>query len=286
MSNNKNNVKNQHYVPACYLANFGVNGNQGRNSTVYYYNFKNQHSGIANVNTFPKEAYFYDIEELGDDKQIIEKAYCQFEGDYSDLLKEVLLLNIEKGKRVCSSLALSIEKKDILAAHFALQIERSKAIREYFKTLYQKIKSRFTYAGIPDYDENDFKRLHINSILNGSIANFYANLFSDRKWIFLVNHTDIPFITSDNPCIQINHVKDIRRESISPASKKVTHYIPLSPSLAVEIYEKSVIQNDLSYFDIYRKEHVFWYNLNLKEQCTMYLFSNKNDFSYLIEEDL
>lgn len=277
MRNENNFVKNQHYVPVCYLANFGINGNQGRESTIFFYNFINKHLGEANVNTFPKESYFYDIDELGDNKQIIDEVYSQLEGEYSELLKEVLVLAEQR-----ENLLLSLSnKKHKLADFFAIQIERSKAIREYYKAVYYELKSKLPSEYIPDYDKNDFKRLHNISILDGRLANFYANLFSDRKWVFLVNHTDVPFVTSDNPCIQINHSNDMN-EIISPVSIKATHYIPLSPSLAIEIYEKNISRNDFSYFDFYRKEHIIWYNLNMKEQCTMYLFSNKNNFDYLI----
>lgn len=271
----KNENAKQHYVPSCYLANFGINGNQGRDSKVYFYNFSNNHSGIANVNTFPKEEFFYSVEDFGEEnKNIIEKAFSQIEGDYSCLLKELIFLNLDFEHRKSKTLLLPIDKKEQLAVQFAMQIERTKEFRKIYENIYYTITTHFSNVNFPKYEKKDFKRTHNSVIMDGSIANFFANLLTDRKWVFLVNHTDTPFITSDNPCIQIYHGNNIR-EPISPVSDKVTHYIPISPILAIEIYDKGIKCDDLSYFDVYKKDNIKWYNLNIKCQCTMFLFSNE-----------
>ncbi len=275
MDNMQSSVKNQHYVPACYLANFGIDGNKGRNSKLYFFNTQNNHFGIANANAFPKEKAFYDIDYLGENSQIIEKVFSFIEGDYASLLKEIIALNIENREK-SNILPLSKDSKDKLAACFAIQIIRTKEFRNYFKYMYSQMKLSIPPKYIPDYNDDDFKKIHNMSILISRESNFYANLFSDRKWIFLINYTDVPFITSDNPCIQINHCDSAK--PISPVSEKVTHYIPISPNLAIEIYDKEIKPNDLSYFHIYKKSHVNWYNLNIQNQCTFFLFSNENIF--------
>lgn len=272
----QSSVKNQHYVPACYLANFGIDGNKGRNSKIYYLNSRNNHFGIANANAFPKEKAFYDIEYLGENSQIIEMMLSFIEGDYASLLNEIITLNI-KNKEKNNILPLSKDNKNKLAAYFAIQIIRTKEFRNYFKNTYSQLKLSIPKNYIPDYNDDDLKKIHNMSILSFKESNFYANLFSDRKWFFLINHTDVPFITSDNPCIQISHCDSSK--SISPVSEKVTHYIPISPNLAIEIYDKKIKPNDLSCFHICKKYHVNWYNLNIKNQCTMFLFSNKNVFT-------
>lgn len=282
----KNENAKQHYVPACYLANFGIYGNQKQDSKVYFLNVNNNHSGIEKVKNLPKEEYFYSVEDFGEEnKNIIEKTFSQIEGDYSSLLKELISLNLDVECRKNKTLLLSSENKKLLAFYFSVQIERTKEFRKIFENVYCNIKTHFPNINIPEYGKKDFKRIHTTAIMNGDISNFYANLFIDRKWIFLINHTDIPFITSDNPCIEIYHVNDIK-EPVSPVSDRVTFYIPISPTLAIEIYDKKIKPNDLSYFDFYNKEHIKWYNLNIKSQCTMFLFSNKKISDILMENGL
>ncbi|MBD5631736.1 MAG: DUF4238 domain-containing protein, partial [Clostridia bacterium] len=215
-------------------------------------------------------------------KNIIEKAFSQIEGDYSCLLKELISLNLDFVHRKSKTLLLPIDKKERLAFHFALQIERTKEFRKVFENAYYTLTSHFSNINFPKYGKKDYKRIHNSVIMEGRMANFYANLLTDRKWIFLVNHTNTPFITSDNPCIQIYHVNEIK-EPISPVSDKVTFYIPISPILAIEIYDKKIKCDDLSYFDVFKKDNIKWYNLNIKCQCTMFLFSNEKISDYLTE---
>lgn len=111
------------------------------------------------------------------------------------------------------------------------------------------------------------------------MANFYANLFDNKKWVILVNHTDLPFITSDNPLISINHSKE---KHLSAASDKLTYYIPISPTYAIEMYPKSVKWNDLFYFDLFNECNIAIYNRYIEQGCTRMLFSNK-DFNYIKE---
>lgn len=98
-------------------------------------------------------------------------------------------------------------------------------------------------------------------------------MFNDKKWAILVNHTELPFLTSDNPLIAINHGK---QEHISATSKYLTYYIPISPIFAIEMYPKSVKWNDLFYFDLFDVRSIAIYNLQIERDCTRMLFSNKD----------
>lgn len=97
-------------------------------------------------------------------------------------------------------------------------------------------------------------------------------MFADKKWAVLVNHTDLPFWTSDNPLITINHGD---QEHVSAASDDLTYYIPISPTIAIEMYPKSVNWNDLTYFDLYDERFISNYNMCIERECTRMVFSNK-----------
>ena len=203
---NKDTVIHSHTVPVAYLANFGINGNEQRESRIYFYNVHENKTNQAKVGKFPVINHFYDINELGEQKQIIEKFFGnKIEGELATLLRVLLgTIIIDPQRRDCSSLQI---EKEQLSAQFALLITRTEAFRDYYKDIYQQIKDGFPYADIPQYSKTDFQRIHTSEILDFGMSNFYANLFSDWHWVFIINHTELPFITSDNPVIRIDHSK-------------------------------------------------------------------------------
>ena len=255
---NKDTTKHSHTVPVAYLANFGIDGNKKRDSMVYFYNVQENKTDEAKVGKFPVINHFYDIKELGGQKQIIEKFFGdKIEGELATLLRVLLgTIIIDPQRRDCSSLQL---EKEQLSAQFALLITRTEAFRDYYKDIYQQIKDGFSYADIPQYSKTDFQRIHTSEILDFGMSNFYANLFSDWHWVFIINHTELPFITSDNPVIRIDHSKKTN-EPISAVSPEVTYFVPLSPTVAVEIFHKDILKNDLVFFDIYQIKNIASYN--------------------------
>ena len=185
---NKDTVIHSHTVPVAYLANFGINGNEQRESRIYFYNVHENKTNQAKVGKFPVINHFYDINELGEQKQIIEKFFGnKIEGELATLLRVLLgTIIIDPQRRDCSSLQI---EKEQLSAQFALLITRTEAFRDYYKDIYQQIKDGFPYADIPQYSKTDFQRIHTSEILDFGMSNFYANLFSDWHWVFIINHT-------------------------------------------------------------------------------------------------
>ena len=271
---NKDTVKHSHTVPAAYLANFGIDGNKSRDSMFYFYNVQENKTDTEKVGNIPVINHFYDINELGEQKQIIEKFFGnKIEGELATLLRVLLgTIIIDPQRRDCSSLQI---EKEQLSAQFALLITRTEAFRDYYKDIYQQIKDGFPYADIPQYLKTDFQRIHTSEILDFGMSNFYANLFSDWHWVFIINHTELPFITSDNPVIRIDHSKKTNKP-ISAVSPEVTYFVPLSPTVAVEIFHKDILKNDLAFFDIYQIKNIASYNKEIIKNCSRFLFSNKS----------
>ena len=271
---NKDTVIHSHTVPVAYLANFGINGNEQRESRIYFYNVHENKTNQAKVGKFPVINHFYDINELGEQKQIIEKFFGnKIEGELATLLRGLLgTIIIDPQRRDCSSLQI---EKEQLSAQFALLITRTEAFRDYYKDIYQQIKDGFPYADIPQYSKTDFQRIHTSEILDFGMSNFYANLFCDWHWVFIINHTELPFITSDNPVIRIDHSKKTNKP-ISAVSPEVTYFVPLSPTVAVEILHKDILKKDLVLFDVYQIKNVASYNKEIIKNCTRFLFSNKS----------
>ena len=270
----------QHIVPSCYIANFGANGNEGRKSSIYYYLKEKGISGCGCAGDFPVEGNYYDIPELGENKKILELLFQKIETDLSDLLKELICsIAFEKKDRNGCYVDYPLSKRQALSAQFAMQIQRTNLLRKQFEYIYDQLKAHVPCGSIPDYDKVDFKRLQNTQILSFDLAHFYANMFNDKKWVIIVNHTELPFLTSDNPLIAINHVKNVH---VSAASDDLTYYIPISPLFAIEMYPKSVKWNDLFCFDEYDIKNIALYNMYIERECTRMLFSNK-DFGFIKE---
>ena len=270
----------QHIVPACYIANFGVNGNEGRKSSIYYYIKEKGVSGCGCAGDFPVEGNYYDIPELGENKNILELLFQKIETDLSNLLKELICsITFEKKDRKGCYVDYPLSKRQALSAQFAMQIQRTNLLRKQFEYIYDQLKAHVPCSSIPDYDKSDFKRLQNTQILSFDLAHFYANIFNDKKWVIIVNHTELPFLTSDNPVIAINHSKNVH---VSAASDDLTYYIPISPLFAIEMYPKSVKWNDLFCFDEYDVKNIALYNMYIERECTRMLFYNK-DFGFIKE---
>lgn len=270
----------RHIVPSCYIANFGANGNEGRKSSIYYYLKEKGISGCGCAGDFPVEGNYYDIPELGENKKILELLFQKIETDLSDLLKELICsITFEKKDRKGCYVDYPLSKRQALSAQFAMQIQRTNLLRKQFEYIYDQLKAHVPCGSIPDYDKSDYKRLQNTQILSFDLAHFYANIFNDKKWVIIVNHTELPFLTSDNPLIAINYGKNVH---VSAASDDLTYYIPISPLFAIEMYHKSVKWNDLFCFDEYDVKNIVLYNMYIERECTRMLFSNK-DFGFIKE---
>lgn len=264
-----------HLVPACYLAYFGISGNEGRDSKIYFLNVSDNKSGTRKVDKIAGENGFNDFVELDENKRLIEDLFANvIEPKLSQLLKRILsVTEIDPSARKQAKVQLSIQEKNELSAQMAFQYVRTRVFRDKFKSLYGQLKEGFPYADLPKYAEPDFKRIHFMEFFNPKFSNFLANLFDDRHWVFLVNHTGKPFITSDAPVIQINH-KTKKGEALSPVSPRATMFFPLSPTIAIEVYDKSIAKEDMCYFDIYLPQVVDWYNYNEIANCSRVVLSN------------
>ena len=75
--------------------------------------------------------------------------------------------------------------------------------------------------------------------------------------------------------IRIDHSKKTN-EPISAVSPEVTYFVPLSPTVAVEIFHKDILKNDLVFFDIYQIKNIASYNKEIIKNCSRFLFSNKS----------
>ena len=233
-------VKNQHTVPVCYLANFGIDGNKKRDSQVYFYDTITSKTRCISVVNIANEKFFYDNPDWGEHKQIIEHLFTEVEGNYSTI-SSCILPRIEDVLRfpIPNTGIISIEEKEELAAFFAFQFIRTRQFREQCRDMYEQLHAHFP---IPDCTEETLRSIHTQGIINFRLVNFLANILTDWNWVIMLNKTEVPFITSDNPVIAIN--RSLESEGISLANPELTYYVPLSPKIAIEIIHRNLLKAD------------------------------------------
>ena len=267
----------QHYVPCCYLANFGIDGNKKRETEIFAYDSTSFMVRRASVETFAYSNKFYDLDNP-EKQKVLENFFARVEGDYSDILQQVLVLPRNK--------TINREQKEALAAQFAIQHIRTKAHRDQYweilKALAQIVpeaKLKHVYKSKKEY----LRSLHVKEIMSFNSIRFFANLLLDRTWIIWRNETGTPFYTSDNPVCTIFHGDP----HSSIAAPDVEIYIPLSPSMAVSAYDKSIIEadRDRAVAGICDRRIIDGFNLYLLPYCTQFVFSNEESFdSYKLKD--
>lgn len=266
----------QHYVPCCYLENFGRNGNKGRKTEIYSLNLQSQKICIGSVEAYAYENRFYDIESDLFPQQLLESFFVDVEGEYASLLRQFIAL--------AESEVLPIKTKEELAAQFSFQYIRTREYRNNYREIlrelcnhFPQIASRFsTSKEIKDY----IQQVHNSEILGFQSANYYANLFFFRKWMILVNKSTIPFVTSDNPVCMIYHSSEYYPAITSPKTKT---FIPITPTLAILMVDSSLGDwSDRDVLALAGEEFVRAFNRHVLENATRFVFANnENLLQYL-----
>lgn len=258
----------QHYVPVLYLKWFGINGIEGRKSQIYFYDKVQQKHGKIAADKIAYENNYYDIENEEHTK-IIEDFFAMVESSLSPLFdricKSVTAINSEERK-----IHISEEDRKLLSVYVAFQKIRTPNFRGYLNECYETVKEVIPDKSV-EYDKKDIQRIHARIILKPEMSNYYANFLDDRNAVFILNTTETPFYTSDNPAFFFH------RKSNSELDPDTSLFFPLNPYVAVEFFHKNhkrrydceclvIKQNESAVAKMYNK-----YNLM---QCSRFVFSN------------
>lgn len=87
-------------------------------------------------------------------------------------------------------------------------------------------------------DKFSKQAMHADMIMNSDMVAHFAEDLFQHSWIFTVNKSEIPFITSDNPITPIQ--QDFNRGFAGAGLKSpgVVVFFPLSPQVAIMMFEK------------------------------------------------
>jgi Protein of unknown function (DUF4238) len=209
--------KEHHFVPQFYLRNFSVD--EAKRLIAVY--------NVENNFTFPRAAithqakikYFY-----GED-DVLEKRLGDIEGEISSVIKYI----IEN-----DSLSFDIDEYSKLLRFILYQSARTSAHVESTKIALQELnKNLYQYTG-RNFD------MDVKDML--SYVDRQLPYLTHAELFLLINETEIPFVTSDNPVVLYNQFMEMKRHptGASWANKGLQVFLPISPNHMVVLFDPYV----------------------------------------------
>ncbi|NKF05283.1 DUF4238 domain-containing protein [Clostridium gasigenes] len=309
-------VKNQHYVPQCYLRYFS----QTRKKISKVSLFDKKKCVIRenqNIEKVASERFFYDIDfetvineanESGikldsEDIEIIKKIdKQQMEHTFSDFIESEMFVPI---KEIVTSYTMMTkssystrdviteDKREKIAYYLAMQFLRTKKTKELMVQIYEtiktgRIKKKLRLMNVMDDFSDDFKiklkdsqiNLRHNILLmDPEIVMGIESVFLSCIWFIAVNETEISFCTSDNPVVKNGRLKE---QGLSTKGMEII--FPLTPKLALVMRERdyfsSTLKAENKFFNIDEK-YVHYCNLLQLQQSYRYIYSKYNDLEFV-----
>ncbi len=218
--------KRQHYVPKNYLREFSDDGL----SIGVYLVGTGKSIEAASISSQAQESFFY-----GKNLEL-EKQLSEVEAIMADNRKTIFAHTTNK---------LTVRQREILYQDMMLQLSRTK----YMANLYEEVATA-QVRRIWKHSGDEMIRKYVddvgikfeNPILESmSIILNNLDVCLNLEYKVLVNKTEIPFMTSDNPVCQYNQFFEAQRRYHSGLGNTGEQiYYPLSPSYAVLYYDHNV----------------------------------------------
>lgn len=267
-------VQFEHYVPRVYLRPF-VAAEQGKES-IYRFDKNTGETRLKNISKVAGANNFYEIEEV---RELggIERYLGGFENDFGPVRDKILA-----AKEV---IGLNENERRVVAYFVATQFARTLEIRTVMRDMIQSIKDSLEGEKL----SADLRRQIEEAQTESSLRDIHLSMLDDvpwvagrlmeRKWIAIVNETEMPFWTSDHPVNLRNEIEPSRvaRHGILLPENQV--YLPLSPTLSLVICDYRYYMYEPDRYVTTDMNNIVFQNDWQPRQATQFLFSNKEDFS-------
>ncbi|WP_298554557.1 DUF4238 domain-containing protein [uncultured Algibacter sp.] len=221
--------KKQHYVPKFYLKLFS--NNQSNSHIKIFVKYTNKIIPNGDLKNQAYKNYFY-----GKDTTI-EKEFSKIEDEVSRIISEIIESKaLPKRQNVdFESLWLFTFIQNSRTKYSA--DETNKMINQTLKTIF-KNDNRFK----DKIDEVEFGYENPVLLNLDTLTNTIA-VTKDLKCKLIINQTNKPFVTSDNPIVLYNQFLEQRNHQFGKcglASKGLQVFYPINPELALIYYDEKV----------------------------------------------
>ena len=254
-------VIKQHFVPQFYLKKFADSNNQ----LFVFDKFTKQHFK-ANVSNVASERRFYDFHQdiqkefqdkvaSGADKevdaeliekaldpQLVEKELAYIEGDFANVLDE-MLETIDKTK------GIDPEHKLITASFMTVQILRTPEFRRTLIELQEqtlaKMLDKWYDQNLAEnnlyikFDERYASLEHAQFLFSPILREAIFQTLSKHIWMVGINRTTQPLYTSDTPVVRKAHIKDLYKSYAGLGSLGIEIAFPISPKYVLILCERT-----------------------------------------------
>ena len=162
----------------------------------------------------------------------LEKALGQLEGDANTVISKIITTERIDG--------LSDAEKEMIYAFIALQYARTPEFRnqqhDHIQNFFDKLLEKY---GVMDYGIRQ-KKEHAGRIHFAHMLYFVTHAgpyFQQMEGCLLMNDTDMPLWTSDNPVIRHNDLTG----KLGIGSPGIQFFLPLTPNLLFWLYDRTYI---------------------------------------------
>lgn len=258
----KNEKKNQHYVPKCYLRNF----TDGEKYISTFIHSKSKYIPKASLDSVVSEDYFY-----GKDLYI-ENMFQEYEGYWAAAFRVI----IENEELSSEDAAVVL---DFILSFIAFQHCRTLRVYDSQIDFANFMKQYIRDTSAPEADVESFLNKYIPPDFNPMIAPVDAGFkikeaFMDLSLLIIENNTLDNFITSDNPVIIYNRFLAERefKGNYGLNSKGLCVFLPVSPKICFCLFDPK------TYFST-NNDHI--YNIAEHELYELNKLFCRNAYEYI-----
>lgn len=201
-----------------------------------------------------------DINEMIDiaRNNIMEEVYCDFEGEACDWLKNLSEENVD------FLYTSSKEEKEKFISFVCSQYFRTKRMKDHTMHVLKEAEKYFVNKDFPQGSikaENLYQPMLwlLSAKCSDAILKSHINL--------LINKTDVPFITSDQPVINLK----ADYEDFSQKPDELVFYYPISPHVAVKINDNLCMKK----IELTNANDIYEYNDLINKAAYKMIFSKE-----------
>ena len=219
--------KRHHYVPRFYLKRFSKDG-----KSICLFNLKSRKKiESANLKNQCYKKYFY-----GKDR-VFEYELSQIESTVANILK-----HIDQNELLPPPTS---QEYIFLTLFLLIQHARTKYATEALDEMTDKLMKHILH---PEAEENGINleelKIGLNNVPQFSIATIAIiyPIILDLHYKFLINSTNVEFITSDNPVVLYNQFMSFRKygSNTGLATKGLQIFFPIDPWKLILLYDSEV----------------------------------------------
>lgn len=188
---------------------------------------------------------------------LMEEVYCDFEGEACGWLKKLCEENVD------FLYDSSKEEKERFITFICSQYFRTKRMKDHTMTV---LKDAEEYFVSKDFPQGSIKAENLYQPMLWLLSAKCSDALLNAHITLLINITDIPFITSDQPVINLK----ADYTDLSKQPDELVFYYPVSPRIAVKINDNICVNK----IELTNENDIYKYNNLINRAAYKMTFSN------------